>query len=142
MSLGAETVGVLLFKHIFEAAPQASGLFSSMKGFDAAGDLSKNKALVKHAAGVVATVSTAVSLLTNLPALVPVLKDLGCRHCGYNVQPEHYPIVGAAFLKTLKLGLGAAYTDEVAQAYTAMWSVVAATMLSGAPKDHAYPIKG
>ena len=93
-------------------------------------------------AGVVATVSTAVSLLTNLPALVPVLKDLGCRHCGYNVQPEHYPIVGAAFLKTLKLGLGAAYTDEVAQAYTAMWSVVAATMLSGAPKDHAYPIKG
>ena len=142
--LGAETVGVLLFKHIFEAAPGASGLFSSMKGFDPASDLSKNPALVKHAAGVVTTVGVAIGLLDDLEKLVPILKDLGGRHCVYNVKPEHYPIVGAAFLQTLQAGLGKAYTEEVAAAYTAMWGVVEATMLAGYPPKKpadAYPVK-
>ena len=132
-ALGAETVGVLLFHHIFEAAPAAAGLFSSMKGFDPKGDLSKNPALVKHAVGVVSTVSTAVSLLNDLPTLVPVLNDLGGRHCKYSVKKEHYPIVGGALVKTLALGLGSAYTDEVNEAYLALWRVVEATMLAGYP---------
>lgn len=74
--LGAETVGVLLFKHIFEAAPGASALFSSMKGVDPSSDLAKNPALVKHATGVVKTVGVAISLLNDLEKLVPILKDL------------------------------------------------------------------
>eukprot|EP00971_Amphidinium_carterae_P297773 5916280-Amphidinium_carterae.1 len=44
---------------------------------------------------------------------------------------EHYPIVGAAFLKTLNVGLGSTYTPEVKDAYTAMWGVVSSAMQEG-----------
>ena len=45
---------------------------------------------------------------------------------------------------TLQAGLGKAYTEEVAAAYTAMWGVVEATMLAGYPPKKpadAYPVK-
>ena len=127
------TQGVLLFKHIFEAAPQAAALFSfgKVEGFDVTADHSRNPALVKHAVGVVKTVGVAVGMLKDLEKLVPVLKDLGARHTKYGVLAAHYPIVGAAFLKTLKVGLGDAYTAEVEGAFTEMWGVVESTMLSG-----------
>ena len=66
--LGNETVGVLLFKNIFDAAPAATGLFSFLPaGFDpASSDYAKEPALVKHATGVVDTVGTAISLLDDL----------------------------------------------------------------------------
>mmetsp|Transcript_36930 Transcript_36930/g.86549 ORF Transcript_36930/g.86549 Transcript_36930/m.86549 type:complete len:1416 (-) Transcript_36930:112-4359(-) len=128
--LGAEKVGVLLFQNIFDAAPEAAGLFpfGRAQGFDPKGDLSRNTALVTHAVGVVNTVATAVGMLDNLPKLGPVLKDLGAKHVKYGVKAEHYPIVGGAFLKTLEMGLGEAYTPEVTAAYTAMWKIVAKTM--------------
>ena len=131
-ALGSEAVGVLLFKNIFEAAPAAAGLFpfGRVDGFDPAGDLASNPALVKHAAGVVDTVSAAVGLLDDLPTLGPILVDLGAKHFTYKVEAVHYPIVGGAFLKTLEMGLGDAYTPEIAAAYTAMWGVVETTMLS------------
>ena len=71
--------------------------------------------------------------------LVPVLKGLGARHAKYGVEAAHYPVVGSAFLKTLSVGLGDAYTEEVAAAYTAMWTVVADTMQAGAAEAAAVP---
>jgi hemoglobin-like flavoprotein len=125
---------VLLFKHIFEAAPQAAALFSFGKvpGFNPLADHSSNPAVIKHATGVVKTVGVAIGMLTQLDSLVPVLKDLGKRHTKYGVVAAHYPIVGGAFLKTLEVGLGAAYTPEVAACFTAMWGVVESVMLSDA----------
>ena len=80
------------------------------------------------------TVGAAVGLLDDLPTLGPVLVDLGAKHIAYSVEAVHYPIVGGAFLKTLEMGLGDAYTSEVAEAYTAMWGVVETTMLSAEKK--------
>ena len=70
----------------------------------------------------------------NAPVSEPFLRR--GPHCAYSVKAEHYPIVGAAFLRTLKAGLGEGYTEEVADSYGAMWGVVEATMLAG------YPPKG
>lgn len=133
-TLPTETVGVLLFKHIFETAPQAAALFSfgKVEGFDPAADHSSNPAVVKHAVGVVKTVGVAIGMLKDLDNLVPVLKDLGKRHTKYGVAAAHYPIVGGAFLKTLEVGLGAAYTEEVKACFTAMWGTVESVMLSEA----------
>ena len=52
------------------------------------------------------------------------------------------PVVGAAFLRTLRVGLGVAYTDEVDAAYTAMWGIVEATMLAGAAEADGPPPGG
>jgi len=135
--LGAETVGVILFEHIFRLAGDGAGdlakqfKFGREPDFDLA-KLSENAGLRKHAVGVVNTVGTAVSMLTKLDELVPILKDLGKRHVKYGVVDAHYPVVGGALLATLEQGLGDGYTPEVASAFGAMWNVVAQTMLAGA----------
>jgi len=132
-TLPAETVGGLLFKHIFEQA-DVSALFSFGRkpGFNAdPAAVADNPDVKAHGAKVVGTVAVAISMLTTLDKLVPVLKDLGAKHAKYGVEAAHYPVVGGAFLKTLSVGLGDAYTPEVAAAYTAMWGIVEATMLSG-----------
>ena len=80
-TLPAETVGGLLFKHIFEQA-DVSALFSfgRVEGFDPNPEaVAANPAVMKHGGKVVGTVSVAVSMLDDLPKLVPVLKDLGVR---------------------------------------------------------------
>ena len=59
------------------------------------------------------------------------------KHATYGVVAAHFPVVGAAFLKTLSVGLGDAYTDEVAAAFTGLWGVVEATMLDGAAEKAA-----
>jgi len=133
-TLPAETVGGLLFKHIFEQA-DVSAMFSFGRepGFDPTPDaVAAHPGVQKHGAKVVSTVSVAIGMLTDVDALVPVLKDLGAKHAKYGVLAAHYPVVGGAFLKTLSVGLGDdKYTPAVAAAYTAMWGVVEATMLAG-----------
>ena len=101
-TLPAEVVGGLLFKHIFEQA-DVSAMFSfgRQPGFDPSPDaVAENLAVKAHGAKVVATVTAAVGLLTDLEKLVPVLKDLGAKHAKYGVLEAHYPVVGGAFLKT------------------------------------------
>ena len=132
-TLPATTVGGLLFKHIFEQA-DVSTLFSFGRkpGFDPSPEaVATNPDVQAHGAKVVGTVTVAVSMLTKLGELVPVLKDLGAKHAKYGVAAAHYPVVGGAFLKTLGVGLGEAYTPAVAAAYTTMWGIVEATMLAG-----------
>ena len=80
-TLGAETVGVILFEHIFrlagDAAPDLAKLFKFGRepDFDLT-KLSENAGLRKHGEGVVKTVGVAVSMLTKLDELVPALKGL------------------------------------------------------------------
>ena len=74
-TLGAETVGVILFEHIFrlagDAAPDLAKLFKFGRepDFDLT-KLSENAGLRKHGEGVVKTVGVAVSMLTKLDELV------------------------------------------------------------------------
>jgi hemoglobin-like flavoprotein len=77
-------------------------------------------------------IGTAVAGLNNLEVLVPAVRDLGARHIGYGVQETHYEIVGEALLWTLEQGLGADFTDEVKDAWTAVYTVLAQTAIDGA----------
>lgn len=70
----------------------------------------------------------AVGGLDDLDALVPVLTDLGKRHAPYGVVDSDYDTVGAAFLWTLEQGLGEGFTDEVKDAWTEVYGVVAKVM--------------
>ena len=72
--------------------------------------------------------TAAVKGLPRLDRLVPVVEDLGRRHVGYGVRDEHYETVGAALLWTLEKGLGAAFTPDVREAWTAVYGVLASTM--------------
>src|SRR6185369_3330762 len=74
----------------------------------------------------------AVDKLTDLPALVPVLRELGQRHDAYGVKPAHYDIVGVALMQTLEQGLGRDFTPETRTAWSMIYGLVAKTMSAGA----------
>ena len=48
------------------------------------------------------------------------------------MRDDHYATVGAALLKTLKQGLGHAYTDDVHTAWVALYRVISETMIDAA----------
>jgi hemoglobin-like flavoprotein len=70
--------------------------------------------------------------LRNLSPIVPALQNLGARHVGYGVLPEHYPIVGSALLQSMEEIGGKDWRPEYTQAWAAAYQVVQDTMLSGA----------
>jgi hemoglobin-like flavoprotein len=69
--------------------------------------------------------------LRNLNAIVPTLRSLGARHATYGVLPEHYPIIGSAWLGSMaEIGEGE-WVPEYTRAWTAAYEVVQQTTLSG-----------
>jgi hemoglobin-like flavoprotein len=77
-------------------------------------------------------IGAATGKLNDLPTLVPILQGLGKRHAGYGVEDSHYQTVGAALLKTLGQGLGPDFTEEVKEAWTAVYTVMADVMVAAA----------
>jgi hemoglobin-like flavoprotein len=108
----------LFYANLFEADPQLRPLFK--------GDM----AVQGHS--LMQMLETAVNLLDQPDVLMPALRDLGRRHAGYGVQDRHYDTVGAALLKTLQQGLGAAWGQDVEAAWVEVYGVVAGTMKEAA----------
>jgi hemoglobin-like flavoprotein len=69
--------------------------------------------------------------LRNREAVVPVLRELGRRHVGYGVRPEHYPIVGEALLWAIEQEVGEGFTPETEAAWRELYRLVSATMIEG-----------
>ncbi|PPS43334.1 globin family protein [Chroococcidiopsis sp. TS-821] len=70
--------------------------------------------------------------LRNPEILKVTLQNLGARHVSYGTLQQHYPMVGAALLKTFESYLGTDWTPEVKQAWTDAYEVLANMMLEGA----------
>ncbi len=113
----AQQAAELFYNRLFELDPKLRPLFK--------GNISEQGAKLMQA------LSIAVASLTKLEALVPTLQTMGKKHEEYGVQSEHYQTVATALLWTLEQGLGDAFTVEVKEAWTAVYTVVADTMLSG-----------
>ncbi|MFZ3184064.1 MAG: globin family protein [Pseudomonas sp.] len=108
----------LFYQNLFDADPSLKPLFK--------GEMpEQGKKLMQM-------IGAAVGKLNDLPALVPILQGLGKRHAGYGVEDSHYQTVGAALLKTLDQGLGADFTEEVKNAWTAVYTVMADVMVAAA----------
>jgi hemoglobin-like flavoprotein len=115
----AETAAALFYQRLFDTMPEASSLF-------------KNTDIKEQGKKLMQMLSVAVAGLTSLNGLVPAVKALGARHVRYGVQDEHYQTVGEALLWTLEQGLGAAFTDEVKEAWALVYSILAETAIIGA----------
>jgi len=79
-------------------------------------------------ARLMAMIGAAMGKLDAIHTLVPILQDLGRRHGGYGVQPQHYDTVGAVSVRTLEQGLGEAFATEVRLAWRQVYGVIADTM--------------
>lgn len=114
----APQAAALFYANLFEADPQLRPLFK--------GDM------VAQGHSLMQMLELAVKLLDRPAELMPALRDLGRRHAGYGVRDGHYDSVGAALLKTLGQGLGAAWGPELEDAWTEVYGVVAGTMKEAA----------
>jgi hemoglobin-like flavoprotein len=108
----------LFYQNLFAADPSLKPLFK--------GDMpEQGKKLMQM-------IGAAVGKLNDLPGLVPVLQNLGKRHAGYGVKDADYQTVAGALLKTLGQGLGDDFTEEVKQAWTEVYGVMAEVMITAA----------
>lgn len=109
-----DTAAELFYGKLFELDPALRPLFR--------GDIKE------QGRKLMAMIAAAVGGLGSLATLLPVVEDLGRRHAGYGVKPEHYGTVATALLWTLEKGLGDAFTPQVKAAWTETYTVLATRM--------------
>ena len=110
------TVGTIFYNRLFEIAPGVRSLFKAPVP-----EQSKKLMAMLH------------YLIRNLhkPAEISAsLANLAQRHAKYNVQAEHYTIVGEALLYTLEKGLGHLWNAEVREAWLCLYTHIANVMLA------------
>ena len=107
----------LFYKRLFEEHPAVLPLF-------------QHADMDAQAEKLLKTVSLAVKFLDDMEALVPKLEELGARHAlEWKAERDHYTAVGECLVWTLQTGLGEeVWTDEVADAWTWVYGVLAKTM--------------
>jgi hemoglobin-like flavoprotein len=113
-----EQAAAMFYDRLFTLDPTVRALFK--------GDMKQQGSLL------MAMIAVAVNGLNRLDEIRPAIQDLGRRHAGYGVRNEHYATVGAALLWTLEQGLGAAWTPELKEAWTACYTVLAGVMQEAA----------
>lgn len=114
----ADQAAEIFYGKLFEADPSLRPLFT--------GDMKEQgKKLMKM-------IGVAVNGLDRLDEIVPAVQALGKRHVGYGVKDSHYDTVAGALLDTLSAGLGPAFTPDVKEAWTTVYTVLASTMKDAA----------
>ena len=119
----ASQAGIMFYDRLFALDPKLRPLF--------AGDIAEQSEKLMEMIG------TVVQGLDKPETILPEVRALGVRHAGYGVSDADYQTVGAALLWTLEQGLGAGFTPEVAEAWTAAYTLLADTMKQAARAAHA-----
>ena len=111
----ADQAAGIFYERLFELDPSLRPLFKS--------DMAQQRRKLMQALQI------AVQGLEDLDMLVPVLQKIAIRHIGYGVRNEHYATVGAALLWTLGQGLGKGFTEEVEEAWIAVYTLMSSVMI-------------
>lgn len=113
-----ETAAEIFYKRLFEIEPATAALFK--------GDMKQQGRKFMQVLAV------AVGGLSNMPTMMPMVQQLGLRHAGYGVKPEHFESVRKALLWTLALVLQDAYSDDVRAAWATAYAMLAGVMKEAA----------
>jgi len=122
----APAAAELFYQKLFELDPSIAGLFK--------GDMKEQGAKLMN------MIAAGVRGLSNAPALLPVLTELGRRHNTYGVLQRHYVTVGSALIWTLEQGMGKDFTADVRDAWCAAYELMAGVMQQGAREFKGGPV--
>ncbi|HEY2948268.1 MAG TPA: globin domain-containing protein [Micromonosporaceae bacterium] len=86
-------------------------------------------------ARLLGAIVTAVQTLDDPERFEEYLRSLGRDHRKFHVAPEHYDLVGAALLESLRTFAGEKWSIEYDQAWTDAYAVISRKMLAGAEAD-------
>jgi hemoglobin-like flavoprotein len=113
-----ETAAELFYGKLFQLDPSLRALFK--------GDMQEQGRKLMTMIGL------AVTSLTRLEQLLPVVQDLGKRHASYGVTAAHYGTVATALIWTLEQGLGSDFSDDVKAAWVKTYTALANIMQEAA----------
>jgi hemoglobin-like flavoprotein len=123
-----DAVAELFYRELFALDPDLRRLFRS--------DLAQQGRKLMRMLG------TAIANLDRLERIAPAVRDLGCRHAGYGVEPTDYQTVACALITTLEQGLGSDFTPALREAWVGCYRVLSGEMMAGAserPGERALP---
>ena len=104
------------YQHLFRLDPSLCPMFATT-------DFVKQRRMLLNMLGVM------VQGLNRLAKLTPMLRDLGERHVGYGVTPEHYETFRRALLLALESDLGKDFTEDVRHAWETVFGWLRNAML-------------
>jgi hemoglobin-like flavoprotein len=110
-----EEAAALLYAKLFRMDPRLKSLFKT--------DMREQG---RQLAGMLGTM---VANLARSDGPIPRVQELGRRHIGCNVKPDHYETMGAALLETLEAALEDDFTAEVRDAWAAAYAALATAMI-------------
>jgi len=121
----ADDAAALFYRRLFTLDPTLKMMFR--------GDMAEQRKKLMQ------MLTAAVKGLDHLEQLVPAVQELGRRHAGYGVTDAHYGIVAESLLWTLEKALGRAFTPELRDAWTSVYTLLAVTMQEAA-REVAVPV--
>jgi NAD(P)H-flavin reductase/hemoglobin-like flavoprotein len=116
-----DEVPLFFYSDLFLRAPEARDLFPV--------SMSAQRDRLVGALGRI------VSEVDSLDSLVPFLRGLGRDHRKFGAVAEHYDVVGASLLFTLRHFTGSEWTEDLAADWKAAYSLVAQVMIEAAKED-------
>ncbi len=122
----ADAVADDFYRRLFEASPEAAGLFAHV-------DMTSQRRKFMH------MVAELVRVVDDPGVLVSESVPSGRRHVGYGARDEHYALVGGALLHAMEHALGPAYTPDVGAAWRELYTLVAAVMRRAGARAAARP---
>jgi class 3 adenylate cyclase/hemoglobin-like flavoprotein len=127
----ADAFAADFYRHLFARHPEIEPLFARV-------EMATMRTMLMRMIGVT------VRGLHNLPQVLSNLRDLGMRHVGYGVRPEHFDFTEEALNHALALHLGDSFGPEVRQGWQEAFNLVRRAMLSSfpaapAPRENATP---
>lgn len=102
------------YKILFENNPEVKSMFNSQKQESGEQPLALAQAILAYAQNI-----------DNLDKISSNINKIAKTHTSVNVKPEQYPIVGENLLKAIKYVLGDLATQEVLDAWSKAYNVLA-----------------
>ncbi|RHW40369.1 NO-inducible flavohemoprotein [Neobacillus notoginsengisoli] len=114
-----EKITTRFYELMFGAHPELLNVFNHA-----------NQKQGKQQKALAGAVYAAAMYIDHLEAILPAVKQIAHKHRSLGIKPEHYPIVGKYLILAIKDVLGDAATDEIIEAWTEAYGVIADAFIS------------
>ncbi|XP_036406503.1 cytoglobin-2-like [Megalops cyprinoides] len=124
-------VGIIMFVRLFETHPECKDVFFLFRDVEDLERLRTSRELRAHGLRVMSFIEKTVARLDQPERLDQLALDLGKGHYRYNAPPKYYGYVGVEFIRAVQPILKEKWTDELEEAWKALFLYVTRIMKKG-----------